>query len=564
MKLQLTAVREELIRYSRDAQEKTNSQHGEGVFKALSSSKALPSSAFFTGNPPISVLPVIQRRMVLRFVVAATIAAMIIVCGQPVSARATTVTLSPGDSIQNEVSKNPAGTTFVLPAGTYRRDSLTSLKNGDSFIGDNGAIMDGAKVLTGWTQVSIKGHYYWTTAGGTPLATPACTTGKTVSGGTVPCCLPGYPGCVYVQDLYLDDVDYQHVTSLADVVAGTSWYYDFRGGDGGIKNNIYLAAGDDPKSHSVELGDTMHAFMSSASDITIKNLTIEKYAAPIQSAAVQVQGPGWLIEDNEVLLNHGVGISAKQGGDNIQVLGNNVHHNGEIGFGGPANGGRWDSNEIAFNNVDRVNTDFCGGGSKFVGSNITVSNNIAHDNYGTGLFTDSGGSHDTYDHNTSYNNYGGGIRYETSRYGTITNNTVYGNSKTAQIVYTGSDHGRISGNTVIDNGVGAIVVVNTTGSRVGTVFKVTDTQVTGNTIWTSSNENDVVAGLIDHAQPAQPSIFSDPTNFFNSNIYEFSGSVRSSWHWGETANPLDPISWTTWRDDKQDPHGSVKDGVPEP
>jgi hypothetical protein len=475
------------------------------------------------------------------------------------------VTLSPGNSIQDAVNAHPAGTTFTLQAGVYREQSVTSLQNGDSFIGEAGATMDGAKILTGWTQASINGVVYWTTAGGTPLPTPTCNPGTTLAGAPVPCCLTNYPGCTYVQDLYVNDIEYQHITSLAGVVAGASWYYDFDGTDGGIQNNIYLAAGDNPNSDTVELGDTTDAFAGTASNITIKNLIIEKYAAPLPLGAVEVEGPDWLIQDNEVRLNHGIGISAKNGGDDAQVLANNVHNNGEFGGGGPAGGGRWDSNIIAYNNTDGVlpGGPAGGGGSKFVGSNITLSNNIVHDNDGPGLWSD-GATSNTYDHNISYNNNGGGIRYEVGQYGVITNNTAYGNTADAQIVFTGSDHGRINGNVVIDNGAGAIVVVNTVGSRAGTVYQVTDTEVTGNTVWASSNVTDVIAGLVDRAQPPQPTIFSDPTNFFDFNTYNFSGSLRSSWGWGETANPLQPISWAAWQANGQDPHGQVMVNVPLP
>jgi parallel beta-helix repeat protein len=279
---------------------------------------------------------------------------------------------------------------------------------------------------------------------------------------------------------------------------------------------------------------------------------------------VQIEGPNWLIQNDEVCFNHGVGITAKYGGNNVQVLGNYIHHNGESGIGGPGNGGLWDSNTIAYNNTDGVSLNYAGSGSKFAGNHITISNNIVHDNYGVGLWSDDGAAYDTFDHNTSYNNVGGGIRYETARYGTITNNTVYGNSQNAQILYTGSDHGRISGNTAVDNGIGAIVVVNSVGSRRGTVYQVTDTQVTGNTIWISSTVTDVAAGLIDRAQPAQPSIFSDPTNYFDDNIYEFGTSVRPAWHWGETAIALQPISWASWQDLGEDPHGQTMEGIPDP
>src|SRR5579872_5446810 len=154
------------------------------------------------------------------FAVCSTAMVLCVMLGAAPPADAASVTLSPGANIQSAVNSNPAGTTFVLQAGVYHWQGVTSPKNGDSFIGQAGAIMDGAEVLTGWTQVSINGVLYWTTAGGTPKPTPSC--------GATPlsaCCDPGYPGCAYVQNLYVNDVEYQHVTSLANIVAGMSWYY---------------------------------------------------------------------------------------------------------------------------------------------------------------------------------------------------------------------------------------------------------------------------------------------------------------------------------------------------
>ena len=67
-----------------------------------------------------------------------------------------------------------------------------------------------------------------------------------------------------------------------------------------------------------------------------------------------------------------------------------------------------------------------------------------------------------------------------------------------------------------------------------------------------------VGGLIDHAQPSQPSTFSDPTNFFDYNIYEFFPvSQGPSWSWGETANFLQPTSWSAWQANSQNPNETV-------
>jgi parallel beta-helix repeat protein len=53
------------------------------------------------------------------------------------------VLIKPGESIQAAVNANPAGTTFVLASGTHTGQSVTP-KAGDAFIGEAGAILDGA------------------------------------------------------------------------------------------------------------------------------------------------------------------------------------------------------------------------------------------------------------------------------------------------------------------------------------------------------------------------------------------------------------------------------------
>lgn len=55
------------------------------------------------------------------------------------------VTLYPGDSLQLEVAASPAGTQFLLKAGTYHRQTITP-KDDMSFVGEPGAIMDGDSV----------------------------------------------------------------------------------------------------------------------------------------------------------------------------------------------------------------------------------------------------------------------------------------------------------------------------------------------------------------------------------------------------------------------------------
>ena len=67
------------------------------------------------------------------------------------SAPAGAIILNPGDNVSAIVSAAPAGATFYFQPGVYRGVSLAP-KNGQTFIGAAGAILNGSAVLTNWTQ----------------------------------------------------------------------------------------------------------------------------------------------------------------------------------------------------------------------------------------------------------------------------------------------------------------------------------------------------------------------------------------------------------------------------
>ncbi len=62
------------------------------------------------------------------------------------------VTIAPGENWQAKVNNNPAGTTFRVLTGTHTNAAVTSNKNGNKFVGDNGAVMDGTN--TTWFAFS--------------------------------------------------------------------------------------------------------------------------------------------------------------------------------------------------------------------------------------------------------------------------------------------------------------------------------------------------------------------------------------------------------------------------
>ena len=71
------------------------------------------------------------------------------------------VEISPGQSIQNAVDANPAGTTFLLKSGIHRRQRVRP-KDGNTFLGELGTVLDGEGVTSyairsGADNVTIRG-----------------------------------------------------------------------------------------------------------------------------------------------------------------------------------------------------------------------------------------------------------------------------------------------------------------------------------------------------------------------------------------------------------------------
>lgn len=87
------------------------------------------------------------RRFRVFLAVSAELAGLVPAAGVAVAAAADTlVEVLPGNSIQALVDANPEGTTFVIKAGVHRRQQVVP-RNGDSFIGEPGAVLDGERAV---------------------------------------------------------------------------------------------------------------------------------------------------------------------------------------------------------------------------------------------------------------------------------------------------------------------------------------------------------------------------------------------------------------------------------
>jgi parallel beta-helix repeat protein len=324
---------------------------------------------------------------------------------RPTSAPAGAIILHAGDNVSAIVNAAPVGATFYFEPGIYRSVSITP-KDGQTFIGAEGAILNGSAVLTDWSQSGST----WVIGGQTQQGVRHATDQAA----------PGAQRAGYPETVFVDNVPLKPVDALSKVTVGT-FYFDYNA------DKIYL--GSDPTGHTVEAGKLAYAFHGSAQNVTIENLTIEKYDPPSQDGAIEgTNGSNWTIQNNEVRLNYAVGIHADNA-PGTQMLNNYVHDNGEMGLGGSGNNILVQGNEIARNGgwagLDPL---WEGGGFKFgFTDGLTIRNNYSHDNIGDGMWTDTDAIHVLYENNVVMNNSGPGIQHEISYDAIIRNNTVIGN-----------------------------------------------------------------------------------------------------------------------------------------
>lgn len=321
------------------------------------------------------------------------------------------VVINPEDDANAIIAESPANTKFWFTAGVHRGVTVENrdLKDGMEFHGAYGAVLNGAEVVTGWTQQSSR----WRVNRSYESNELEFETDE---------CLSDYPRCAFLSDLYLDDEPLKHVDTIGAVNASGLWHYDV---DDGV---IYMW--DNPIGGTVELSATTWAISTGeepsnpADDVVVKNLIIEKYASLRQRAAVHGSGSsGWIVENCDIRLN---GASGVRTDDDMTVRNNRLNWNGQQGITGHGVNVLVEGNEIAWNNYAGYDPEWEAGGSKFVGTtNLVCRHNYVHDNNGAGLWADISNDNVLFEYNVTDRNelpglyleisYSGVIRYNLSR-----------------------------------------------------------------------------------------------------------------------------------------------------
>jgi parallel beta-helix repeat protein len=300
----------------------------------------------------------------------------------------------------------------------------------------------------------------------------------------------------------------------------------------------------------VEFSLARFAFQSTAANVLIYGVTVEKYANPAQRGAINGRdGSNWSVENCDVRLNSGAGISIGTGG---RIVGSNIHHNGQIGAVMVGKRLLLQENVIADNN--RLNFDFTweAGGIKIADSDdIRVSRNFVYHNNGPGLWCDIECRNAVLESNRVEYNADAGIFYEISYRGVIRNNVVAYNGQAARPWYWGADI-QIAASENVDVyenvitsriGGNSIMLIDQSRPRPGGgKYRTTGNFIYGNVINFSGIGH---AGGASDTKPGDEnfSIIEKGGNRFDNNTYKAGdGDSRVSFVWGH-----DIYDWNQFR-----------------
>jgi parallel beta-helix repeat protein len=418
------------------------------------------------------------------------------------------IAVGPEESIQKAVDGAAEGAAFCLKSGIHRSQAIRP-RNGQSFYGEGRAVLNGARLLTSFGRedrfwVASEPDHAWAKQGYCAAASPACNEPEA---------------------LFIDDKPLTPGASKEGLVAG-QFYFDRDSG------RLYFV--DDPANRKVEATAAEFAFRSAASNVTIKNLIIEKYASAPQTGAVQGRdGANWTIENCEVRLNSGAGIGV---GEAAVVRKSDIHHNGQVGIGGVGKNIQIEDNRIWANNTRGFDFTWEAGGAKLaLAVGASFRRNQVQDNIGPGLWCDIDCRDAIFESNVVERNYDAGIFYEISSNAVIRDNVVKHNGIGrrgwfwgADILVAASQNVEVIDNTltVSPTGCGIILIDQSRQKPNGEKYKTKNDTVRNNKMLF---EGAACAGGVSDARQGDENfdIITQGANTFDANSYQVSKTSRA-------------------------------------
>ena len=450
------------------------------------------------------------------------------------------IAIAPGTLIQEVVDRAGENAVLCLKNGVHRGQAIRP-RSGQRFYGEGRTVLNGSRLLTDFKRQGD----HWTAKLQLPLRRPH---GE---------CLPSAPFCNHPEAVFVDDQPLTRVSGRSQLASHT-FYLD--GADG----LLYLA--DDPTGRTVEMAVAYFAFESTAADVSIANLTVEKFANAAQKGAIHArEGLRWTIENCEARLNSGAGIGV---GSGSRVRNCDVHENGQIGIGGNGRDISIEHNHVWSNNIYGFDGTWEAGGVKIALSDgVRFFGNHVHDNNGPGLWCDINCRNVLYEKNLVEENQDIGIFHEISFNAVIRDNVLRHNGIGDRGWFWGSDivlaasegvdvlNNRI---TVADGRCG-IVLIDQGRRDNGNRYKTRNNTVRANEM---TFEGGVCAGGVSDAKPGAENfaVITEGRNLFDGNTYRMRrpGS-RARFVWGH-----DVTDWNGFQRRGQEGSGSLLPSDPTP
>ncbi len=324
------------------------------------------------------------------------------------------IRIQPGDDAAASVAAAPPGSTFAFTSGLHRGVHVEP-RDGDTFVGETGALLSGA-VPVDTSGVQASGSTF------------------TIPGITVEPPMPSYDvemeagreGESRAVDLFAGDRRLTQVGDPAAVTAPGLWHLD--------TDDDRIVMFDDPRQlPPLELSVTHTAFASTAADVTVRDLRMERYATLAKPGVIDAHiGRRWVIDRVHISESHGPAIRTGYG---AVVRNSRLVHNGQIAIGG---GDRLpdgsqapvliENNEIAYNGEIGFLWAWEAGGAKMTSAlRPRFVNNWAHHNRGPGLWCDLDCQDPEWTGNLSEHNDWAGILNEETYGGLIQSNVLRAN-----------------------------------------------------------------------------------------------------------------------------------------
>ena len=444
------------------------------------------------------------------------------------------VNIPAGSDIQAAINANGINTTFCIQPGFFRITNVITPKAGSTLWGHPGTIINGAKPLTSWAASGST----WYTSGVLPP--------DYVENNYSVCEDTTTNLCKRAERVYRNNVLLTSVATLAEVGPG-KFYSDYSA------NRVYV--GDQPSGATMELSSVRRAITAPQANITIRDLTVEKFATLAQRGAIEINGAGWTVKNTELRFNHGAGLHIIGGGS--KVTGNYIHHNGQTGITAWNNSGTLiDRNVISYNNTDGFwLNDGENGGIKITKNAMTISNNYIHHNRGMGVWADIDNRDVIISGNYISDNSADGVRYEISYDGLITGNILVRNGfdrgRSADGVYLGagaavlvnnSTNDIVEKNSFYDNDKGIGLVEANRGAGIFGTWELKDVTVRNNNV---SLTGPAQHGLVQYV--GNTGYYTSKGNTFTGNSYHFSPLTSNRFQWMNGLRT--PAQWQAYGND---------------